>query len=122
MADQNVSFVDLRAQYERLSETINARIQGLLDHGKFILGPEVGELEQHLAEFAACRHAVTVSRGTDALLATLMDWEFGAGEGSLPVAKAQCRKVLSLPMHPYMPPHMADHVCDRVTAAIEEAK
>ncbi len=78
--DKNISFVDLRAQYGRLSDDIHARIQGVLDHGKFILGPEVAELEERLAGFAGARHAVTVSSGTDALLATLMAWEVGAGD------------------------------------------
>ena len=65
-------FVDLRAQYARLKPEIDARIHAVLEHGRFILGPEVAELEGALARFAGSRHAVGVASGTDALLLALM--------------------------------------------------
>jgi dTDP-4-amino-4,6-dideoxygalactose transaminase len=72
--------VDLKAQYARLKAPIDARIARVLDHGQFILGPEVTELEDALASRAGVRHCVTVSSGTDALLAALMAEGVGAGD------------------------------------------
>jgi dTDP-4-amino-4,6-dideoxygalactose transaminase len=75
-----IPFVDLKAQYQRLKPEIDARIQTVLDHGKFIMGPEVAELEQGLAEFAGVRHAIGVSSGSDALLVALMACGIGPGK------------------------------------------
>ncbi len=77
---RDLAFVDLRAQYARLSDNIGDRIQTVLEHGRFIAGPEVSDLEQRLAEFSGVGHAVAVSSGTDALLATLMAWDVGVGD------------------------------------------
>jgi dTDP-4-amino-4,6-dideoxygalactose transaminase len=68
----DLPFVDLRAQYLRLKDEIDSRIARVLDHGHYVLGPEVAELEAELARFAGCRHAVAVASGTDALLMALM--------------------------------------------------
>ncbi|MGH6693362.1 MAG: DegT/DnrJ/EryC1/StrS family aminotransferase [Gammaproteobacteria bacterium] len=65
-------FVDLKTQYAALREGINARIQKVLDHGQFILGPEVAELEGRLARYAGTKHCVTCASGTEALLIALM--------------------------------------------------
>lgn len=65
-------FVDLKTQYERLHGSINKRIQAVLDHGQYILGAEVAELESVLAEYVGANHCVALSSGTDALLITLM--------------------------------------------------
>ena len=65
-------FVDLKTQYERLHGSINKRIQAVLDHGQYILGAEVTELETVLAEYVGANHCVALSSGTDALLITLM--------------------------------------------------
>lgn len=67
-----MEFIDLKAQYAALRQTINARIQSVLDHGQFIMGPEVNELEQKLAEWTGARHCITVASGTEALLIGLM--------------------------------------------------
>lgn len=67
-----IEFVDLRAQYERLRESINARIQRVLDHGQYIMGPEVRELESRLETFTGAKHCITVASGTEALLISLM--------------------------------------------------
>ncbi len=82
MADQNAPFpfVDLQAQYRRLKPSIDARIQAVLDHGQYILGPEVGELEQRLAARVGVRHCISCSSGTDALLLALMAIGVGAGD------------------------------------------
>ena len=65
-------FVDLKVQYQALRERIDARMRAVLEHGQFILGPEVGELEAELARYVRARHCVTCSSGTDALLMALM--------------------------------------------------
>ncbi len=77
---QDIEFAGLRAQRARLGSEIEARIDRVLEHGRFILGPEVAELEGGLAEFAGCGHVIAVSSGTDALLMALMDWEIGPGD------------------------------------------
>lgn len=73
-------FIDLKAQYAALKSDIDARIAGVLAHGAYIMGPEVAELENKLAEFCGAKHAVAVSSGTDALLVALMAEGIGPGD------------------------------------------
>jgi dTDP-4-amino-4,6-dideoxygalactose transaminase len=73
-------FVDLQAQRRRLHGRIEAAIADVLEHGQFVLGPEVEQLEQRLAEHAQVRHAVTCASGTDALRLILMAWRIGPGD------------------------------------------
>jgi UDP-2-acetamido-2-deoxy-ribo-hexuluronate aminotransferase len=75
-----MQFIDLMAQQARIKDKIDARIQDVLAHGKYILGPEVKELEQKLAEFTGAEYAVGVASGTDALLMPLMAYEIGPGD------------------------------------------
>ena len=75
-----VPFVDLGAQYRALKPVIDARIQRVLDHGQYIMGPEVGELESKLAGYAGAKHCVTVASGTEALLIALMALGIGRGD------------------------------------------
>ena len=72
MSDAPLPFVDLKAQYAALRESIHARMQKVLDHGQFIMGPEVAELEEKLAAWTGARHCVTCASGTEALLIALM--------------------------------------------------
>lgn len=67
-----MQFIDLKKQYQALREPINARIQKVLDHGQYIMGPEVKELENALAAYTGARHCITVASGTEALLMSLM--------------------------------------------------
>lgn len=67
-----MEFIDLKTQYNQLRESINTRIQKVLDHGQYIMGPEVRELEDKLAEYTGAKHCVTVASGTEALLISLM--------------------------------------------------
>ncbi len=67
-----MDFVDLKSQYAALRESINARIQRVLDHGQYIMGPEVRELEERLEAWTGAKHCVTVASGTEALLISLM--------------------------------------------------
>ncbi|MCB2262813.1 MAG: DegT/DnrJ/EryC1/StrS family aminotransferase [Candidatus Thiosymbion ectosymbiont of Robbea hypermnestra] len=75
-----MQFIDLQAQYRQLEEGINARIRRVLDHGRYILGPEVTELEERLAEYVGVGHCIGISSGTDALLVSLMALEIGPGD------------------------------------------
>jgi UDP-2-acetamido-2-deoxy-ribo-hexuluronate aminotransferase len=67
-----MEFIDLKAQYEASRELINHRIQTVLDHGQYIMGPEVAELEARLAAYTGARHCITVASGTEALIISLM--------------------------------------------------
>lgn len=74
-----MQFIDLAAQYKHLKEKIDARIQAVLEHGHYIMGPEVAELEDKLAEYVGVKHAITCANGTDAL--TLVMMALGIKEG-----------------------------------------
>lgn len=67
-----LQFIDLKAQYAAIRESVNARLQAVLEHGQYIMGPEVGELEQKLATYTGAKHCVSVSSGTEALLIAMM--------------------------------------------------
>ena len=73
-------FIDLQAQYRRLKPAIDARVMRVLEHGKFILGPEVGELEAALSSFCGVRETVTVASGTEALRIPMMGEGIGPGD------------------------------------------
>jgi UDP-2-acetamido-2-deoxy-ribo-hexuluronate aminotransferase len=75
-----MDFIDLKSQYRALRTDINARIQIVLDHAQFILGPEVGELEQRLAKYVNSAHCISVASGTEALLIALMALDIGRGD------------------------------------------
>ena len=67
-----LEFVDLKSQYAALKDAIGERLQRVLDHGQYIMWPEVAELEARLAEYTGATHCVTVASGTEALLIALM--------------------------------------------------
>lgn len=69
---KKIEFIDLKAQYADLREAINSRIQKVLDHGQYIMGPEVRELEERLEAYTGAKHCITVASGTEALLISLM--------------------------------------------------
>jgi UDP-2-acetamido-2-deoxy-ribo-hexuluronate aminotransferase len=75
-----MEFVDLKKQYERIKPQIHDRINEVLRHGKFIMGPEVAELEKQLASYVGCKYCVSCASGTDALLLSLMAHEVGPGD------------------------------------------
>lgn len=67
-----MQFIDLKSRHQLIGDKINARVQTVMEHGQFILGPEVNELETKLAKYTGSKHCVTVSSGTDSLLIALM--------------------------------------------------
>lgn len=75
-----IEFIDLKEQYRCLQHDIDSNIEKVLKHGKYILGPEVKELEQKLAAYAGVRHVISCSNGTDALLMPLMAWNVSRGD------------------------------------------
>ena len=75
-----LALLDLAAQRRRLDGQIEKAVARVLEHGRFVLGPEVLELETQLAEFAGVRHAISCANGTDALQIPLMAWGIGAGD------------------------------------------
>ena len=75
-----MQFTDLKTQYAALKTSVDARIQRVLDHGQYILGPEVAELEAALAAFTGSRHCITVASGTEALLIALMALDIEPGD------------------------------------------
>ena len=75
-----MQFVDLAAQQARIKEQIDANIQKVLSHGKYILGPEVAELEEKLALYCGAKHCITVANGTDALQIAQMAVGVGPGD------------------------------------------
>lgn len=75
-----MDFIDLKTQYRQLKPEIDRRIQAVLDHGAYVMGPEVAELEAALAAFTGSRHCITVSSGTDALLIAMMALGIAPGD------------------------------------------
>jgi UDP-2-acetamido-2-deoxy-ribo-hexuluronate aminotransferase len=80
MSSPLIPFVDLKAQYQALKPQIQQRINAVLDHGQYIMGPEVRELEERLEAYTGAKHCVTCASGTEALLISLMALGIGAGD------------------------------------------
>jgi UDP-2-acetamido-2-deoxy-ribo-hexuluronate aminotransferase len=75
-----MDFIDLKTQYQRLKAEIDAGIQRVLDHGQYILGPEVAELEEKLCAYTGAKYCITVANGTDALQIAQMALGIGPGD------------------------------------------
>ena len=77
----SIPFIDLKAQQARIRDKIDSGIAAVLDHGAYIMGPEVAALETRLAEWGNAKHVVSCSSGTDALLLALLGLKLRAGQG-----------------------------------------
>lgn len=75
-----MQFIDLKRQYASLKSEIDAGIQRVLEHGQYIMGPEIAELETQLAEYTGAQHCLTVSSGTDSLEIVLRALDIGPGD------------------------------------------
>ena len=75
-----IPFIDLATQQEKIKLDLDRRIAAVLAHGKYILGPEVKELEERLADYVGVKHCVACANGTDALLIALMGLGIGRGD------------------------------------------
>lgn len=82
-ATQAIEFIDLQTQQARIRDRIDAAIARVLDHGQYIMGPEVEELEKRLAAHNGAKHAISCASGTDALLIAMMSWGIGPGDAVL---------------------------------------
>jgi len=76
----SIAFIDLAAQQRRIKPALDAAIQRVLAHGAYVMGPEVRQFEEMLAEFGQSRRALSCANGTDAIALPLMAWEIGQGD------------------------------------------
>jgi UDP-2-acetamido-2-deoxy-ribo-hexuluronate aminotransferase len=77
---KKIDFIDLKAQQRRIRASLDQRIGKVMDHGAYIMGPEIAELEEKLAHYVGVRHCVACASGTDALLMPLMAYDTGPGD------------------------------------------
>ena len=77
----SITFIDLKAQQTRIRDKIESGLRVVLDHGAYIMGPEIAALETRLGDWSGAAHNITCSSGTDALLLTLMGLGLKAGQG-----------------------------------------
>ena len=80
MSHPMIPFIDLKIQYQALKSQIQQRINDVLEHGQYIMGPEVRELEQRLEVYSGAKHCITCASGTEALLISLMALGVGPGD------------------------------------------
>lgn len=79
-SQRTIAFVDLAAQQARIRDNIDLAIRRVLDHGQYIMGPEVATLERRLAAFCGAPYAISCASGTDALLIAMMALGVGRGD------------------------------------------
>tara|TARA_B100000214_G_C23937394_1_gene613844 strand:+ start:8 stop:1123 length:1116 start_codon:yes stop_codon:yes gene_type:complete len=93
-----MDFIDLKAQQIQIRKKIDKRIKSVLDHGKYIMGPEVFELEEKLASYVNVKHCISCASGTDALLIPLMANNIGPGDAVIttPFTYIATAEVISL--------------------------
>ena len=93
-----MDFIDLKTQQSRIREKIDKRIKSVLDHGKYIMGPEVFELEEKLANYVGVKYCISCSSGTDALLIPMMANGIGSGDAVIttPFTYIATAEVISL--------------------------
>ncbi|MAZ07921.1 MAG: aminotransferase DegT [Rickettsiales bacterium] len=93
-----MDFIDLKAQQNLIRDKINKRVKNVLDHGKYIMGPEVYELEERLCEYVDMKYCISCSSGTDALLIPLMAYGIGPGDAVIttPFTYIATAEVISL--------------------------
>jgi len=77
---QPIAFIDLQAQRRRLGAPLDAAIRAAVEGGQWILGPQVAQFEQDIAQWTGVKHAVACANGTDALLLVLRAWGVGPGD------------------------------------------
>jgi UDP-2-acetamido-2-deoxy-ribo-hexuluronate aminotransferase len=121
-----MEFIDLQKQYGLLAPSIARRMQAVLDHGKYIMGPEVGQLEKQLASFTGSSHCVSCASGTDALLMILMARGIGPGDAvfTTPFTFIATAEVISLlgatPVYVDIDPRTYNIDPERLAAAIAD--
>lgn len=123
-----MQFIDLAAQQIRIKDKIDTRIQDVLAHGAYIMGPEVTELETQLAAFCGAKHCISCANGTDALVLALMAFGIGPGDAVIvpsftfaATAEAPCL-VGATPIFAEIDPETYNLDPDSVTRCIAQAK
>jgi len=93
-----MEFLDLKKQQAKIRTNLEKKLNDILDHGAYIMGPEVHELEHKLADYCGVKHAISCSSGTDALLIPLMAWGVGPGDAvfTTPFTYVATAEVISL--------------------------
>ena len=93
-----MDFIDLKTQQNRIREGLKVRFDRIFEHGAYIMGPEVTELEEKLADYVGVKHVISCSSGTDALLIPLMAWNVGPGDAvfTTPFTYVATAEVISL--------------------------
>ena len=93
-----MKFIDLKLQQSKIREKINKRIKSVLDHGNYIMGPEILEFEERLSSYVGTKYCVSCSSGTDALLIPLMAYGIGPGDAVIttPFTYIATSEVISL--------------------------
>ena len=94
-----MDFINLKAQQDRIKSQIDTNIAKVLSHGRYIMGPEINELEEQLADYVVVKHCISVSSGSDALLIAMMALGIGPGDEVITtaftfVATAEMIKIL----------------------------
>lgn len=106
-----MEFIDLVTQQKRIKQKLDDNIQQVLAHGKYIMGPEVAELEKQLADYVGTKHAIGCASGTDALMLALMAYDVGPGDAifTTPFTFIATAEVISLlgatPVYVDIEPH-----------------
>jgi UDP-2-acetamido-2-deoxy-ribo-hexuluronate aminotransferase len=80
IATKKIDFIDLKAQQRRIRTSLEQRIMKVMDHGAYIMGPEIAELEDKLAKYVGVKHCIACASGTDALLMPLMAYDIAPGD------------------------------------------
>ena len=123
-----MEFLDLKTQQKRFRKPLEKRINKILDHGAYIMGPEVFELEEKLADYCGVKHAISCSSGTDALLIPLMAWGIGPGDAvfTTPFTYVATAEVISIlgatPVFVDVYESTYNIDCDKLEIAIKRVK
>ena len=123
-----MQFIDLKTQQKRIKNNVDKRIQTVLSHGQYIMGPEVSELEEKLAQYVGVDYCLSCSSGTDALLIPLMARGIGPGDAVLTttftyIATAEVIKLIgATPIFVDIDPETFNMNPDFIPDAVNEAK
>tara|TARA_Y100001970_G_scaffold272864_1_gene370082 strand:- start:9996 stop:11114 length:1119 start_codon:yes stop_codon:yes gene_type:complete len=123
-----MDFIDLKKQQDRIRGKIDSRIKSVLDHGKYIMGPEVFELEEKLADYVGVKYCISCSSGTDALLIPLIAKNIGPGDAVIttPFTYIATAEVISLlgaePIFVDIYPETYNINPEKINSALESAK
>jgi len=123
-----VQFINLKKQYQRLESDIDKRIKTVLEHGQFIMGPEIGELEEKLSKFSDSRYCLSCSSGTDALLISLLAQGVSSGDKIITtpftyIATAEVIKLIgAVPVFVDIDPRTFNIDCEKIGIALSDLK